>query len=149
MKRELIFMFACIVSVMTTFMSCTNEDCDDCMPVAEMQKSAKTRSVGGMTKEEVLARLDELGEKYGIDVNMLYVRDYSKFTKSTFDEIENRIISKFYTNDAEVCTIQTGILIEDNIVDEYDVASTSSVIEDNPLGPVNEYNCDFQMEYGG
>lgn len=149
MKREIIFTFACVMALMSGFVSCTNEDFEDCMSVAEMQKSAKTRSVGGMTKEEVLARLDELGEKYSIDVNMLYVRDYSKFTESTFDEIENRIISKFYTNDAEACTIQTGILIEDNIVDEYDVASTSSVIEDNPLGPVNEYNCDFQIEYGG
>ena len=87
MKREIIFTFACVIALMSGFVSCTNEDFEDCMSVAEMQKSAKTRSVGGMTKEEVLARLDELGEKYGIDVNMLYVRDYSKFTESTFDEI--------------------------------------------------------------
>ena len=131
MKRELIFMFACIVSVMTTFMSCTNEDCDDCMPVAEMQRSAKTRSVGGMTKEEVLARLDELGEKYGTNINLLYVKDYSEVTESTFEQIERQIIKERNSTNINKTSIRDNVLINDNIIDEYDIATLNSEIEED------------------
>ena len=62
-------MFACIVSAMTTFMSCTNEDFEDCMSVAEMQKSAITRSIGDeITIEEFKARMAELNNRYNVNL---------------------------------------------------------------------------------
>lgn len=131
MKREIIFTFACVMALMSGFVSCTNEDFEDCMSVAEMQKSAKTRSVGGMTKEEVLARLDELGEKYGTNINLLYVKDYSEVTESTFEQIERQIIKERNSTNINKTSIRDNVLINDNIIDEYDIATLNSEIEED------------------
>ena len=127
MKKKLFFTFACAMALIAGFVSCTNDDFEELAPVAEMQKSAMTRSASGMTKEEVQARLDELSEKYGINVNMLYVRDYSEFTESTFEKIEQDIIA--YKNrdiNANAVTAQAGgnNLMDDCVIDEYEIADT-------------------------
>lgn len=59
----------CIMATITAFVSCTNEDFDDCMPVAEMQRSAITRSIGDeITIEEVKARMAELNNRYNVNL---------------------------------------------------------------------------------
>jgi len=63
----------CIMATITAFVSCTNEDFEDSMPVAEMQRSAITRSIGDeITIEEVKARMAELNNRY--NVNLLVMR---------------------------------------------------------------------------
>lgn len=120
------------MALMAGFVSCTNDDFEELAPVAEMQKSAMTRSASGMTKEEVQARLDELSEKYGINVKMLYVRDYSEFTESTFEKMEQNIIA--YKNrdvNANAVTAQSveNSLIDDSVIDEYEIATLSTNAE--------------------
>ena len=132
MKKKLLFTFACVMALMAGFVSCTNDDFEEFAPVAEMQKSAMTRAAGGMTQEEVQARLDELGEKYGINIKMLYVRDYSEFTESTFEKMEQNIIA--YKNrdvNANAVTAQSveNAIMDDYIIDEYEIATLSTNAE--------------------
>ena len=94
MKKKHFFTFACVMALMSGFVSCTNEDFEDVYTQDLQQKTRAARN--GMTKEDVLARLDEIGEKYGVNVNMLYVRDYAEFTESTFEKIEQKIIADIY-----------------------------------------------------
>ena len=132
MKKKLLFTFACVMALMAGFVSCTNDDFDEFAPVAEMQKSAMTRSAGGMSKEEVRARLDELGEKYGININMLYVRDYSEFKESSFEKMEQNIIAyknrAVNTNAVTAQTVENDIL-DDSVIDEYEIATLSTNVE--------------------
>ena len=132
MKKKLFFTFACAMALIAGFVSCTNDYFEELAPVAEMQKSAMTRSVGGMTKEEVQARLDELSEKYGINVKMLYVRDYSEFTESTFEEIEQSVITfknKEVNADAITAHSTENTLMDDSVIDEYEIATLSTNAE--------------------
>ena len=69
MKKKHFFTFACVMSLMAGFVSCTNEDFEDCMSVADMQKSAMTRSIGEeITIEEVKARMAELNNRYNVNL---------------------------------------------------------------------------------
>ena len=120
------------MALMAGFVSCTNDDFEELAPVAEMQKSAMTRSASGMTKEEVQARLDELSEKYGINVKMLYVRDYSEFTESTFEEIEQSVITfknREVNADAITAHSTENTLMDDSVIDEYEIATLSTNAE--------------------
>lgn len=55
------------MATITAFVSCTNEEFEDYMPVAEMQRSAITRSIGDeITIEEVKARMAELNNRYKV-----------------------------------------------------------------------------------
>ena len=147
MKKKLLFTFACVMALMAGFVSCTNDDFEEFAPVAEMQKSAMTRAVGGMTQEEVQTRLDELGEKYGININMLYVRDYSEFTESTFEKMEQNIIayknSAVNTNAVTAQTVENDIL-DDSVIDEYEIATLSTNVE--TVGDY-DFTLDFSVEY--
>ena len=132
MKKKLLFTFACVMALMAGFVSCTNDDFEEFAPVAEMQKSAMTRAVGGMTQEEVQARLDELGEKYGININMIYVRDYSEFTESSFEKMEQNIIA--YKDRELNATVVSAMAVDDNllddsVIDEYGIATLSTNVE--------------------
>lgn len=147
MKKKLLFTFACVMALMAGFVSCTNDDFEEFAPVAEMQKSAMTRTAGGMTQEEVQARLDELGEKYGINVKMLYVRDYSEFTESTFKKMEQNIIAyknrAVNTNAVATQTVENDIL-DDSVIDEYEIATLSTNVE---AGQDYDFFIDFGIEY--
>ncbi len=67
MKKKYFFTSACVMALMSGFVSCTNEDFEDSMPVAEMQRSAITRSIGDeITIEEVKARMAELNNRYKV-----------------------------------------------------------------------------------
>lgn len=120
------------MALMAGFVSCTNDDFEEFASVAEMQKSAMTRSVSGMTQEEVQARLDELGEKYCINVKMLYVRDYSEFTESTFKKMEQSIIAfkdrEFNATAVSAMAVDDNLL-DDSVIDEYGIATLSTNAE--------------------
>ena len=151
MKKKLFFTFACAMALIAGFVSCTNDYFEELAPVAEMQKSAMTRSVGGMTKEEVQARLDELSEKYGINVKMLYVRDYSEFTESTFEEIEQSVIT-FKNKEVNAAAITAhsteNTLIDDSVIDEYEIATLSTNAEPSAgSGFVLQCNVRYTVPY--
>ena len=151
MKKKLFFTFACAMALIAGFVSCTNDYFEELAPVAEMQKSAMTRSVGGMTKEEVQARLDELSEKYGINVKMLYVRDYSEFTESTFEEIEQSVITfknKEVNADAITAHSTENTLMDDSVIDEYEIATLSTNAEPSAgSGFVLQCNVRYTVPY--
>ena len=159
MKKKLFFTFACAMALMAGFVSCTNDDFEEFAPVAEMQKSAMTRSASGMTKEEVQARLDELSEKYGINVKMLYVRDYSEFTESTFEEIEQSVITfknREVNTDAITAHSTENTLMDDSVIDEYEIATLSTnaepSVEQNPEpGFILNFGVDYKVpsQYSG
>ena len=130
MKRELFFMFACIVSVATTFISCTGDEFEDAFTQEQPQKTRAARTE--ITMEEVQARLDEIGTKYGTNINLLYVKDYSEVTESTFEQIERQIIKERNSTNINKTSIRDNVLINDNIIDEYDIATLNSEIEEIP-----------------
>ena len=151
MKKKLFFTFACAMALIAGFVSCTNDYFEELAPVAEMQKSAMTRSASGMTKEEVQARLDELSEKYGINVKMLYVRDYSEFTESTFEEIEQSVIT-FKNKEVNAAAITAhsteNTLIDDSVIDEYEIATLSTNAEPSAgSGFVLQCNVRYTVPY--
>lgn len=148
MNKKLIFKFVCVMAFIAGIVSCTNDYFEELAPVAEMQKSAMTRSVGsGMTKEEVQARLDEIGEKYGVNVNMLYVKDYSEFTESTFEKMEQNIIAyknrDVNTNAVTALAVENDIM-DDSMIDEYEIATLSSNVE---ASQDYDFIIDFGIEY--
>ena len=133
-------MFACIVSVMTTFMSCTNEDCDDCMPVAEMHRSAITRSIGDeITIEEVKARMAELNERYGVNFVINEEAPASDYDNSFFIVVEN-VMRRNVGLEPIDCTpqgVKTLNLMDDISLDGVNVASTKSVPKEPEGGPIH------------
>ena len=119
MKKKLLFTFACVMALMAGFVSCTNDDFEEFAPVAEMQKSAMTRAVGGMTQEEVQARLDELGEKYGASVMIADDQDISSVGEDYFTYVDNFLKNGIISNNNAVQ------IMNDECIDEVAVASSS------------------------
>lgn len=129
MKKKYFFTFACVMALMSGFVSCTNEDFEDVYTQDLQQKTRAVRT--GMTMEEVQARLDEIGTKYGTNINLLYVKDYSEVTESTFEQIERQIIKERNSTNINKTSIRDNVLINDNIIDEYDIATLNSEIEED------------------
>lgn len=107
------------MALMAGFVSCTNDDFEEFAPVAEMQKSAMTRAVGGMTQEEVQARLDELGEKYGASVMIADDQDISSVGEDYFTYVDNFLKNGITSNNNAVQ------IMNDECIDEVAVASSS------------------------
>lgn len=135
MKKKFIFTFACVVAFIAGIVSCTNDDFEECVPVAEMQKNAITRSVGGgMTKEEVQARLDEIGEKYGVYVKLLYATDYSIYDETKFERIEQSIVSNIDDRGNYIVksSESNGVRpVDDCTIDEFGIATLNANMESN------------------
>ena len=119
MKKKLLFTFACVMALMAGFESCTNDDYEEFAPVAEMQKSAMTRAAGGMSKEEVQTRLDELGEKYGASVMIADDQDISSVGEDYFTYVDNFLKNGITSNNNAVQ------IMNDECIDEVAVASSS------------------------
>ena len=135
MKKNLFFTFAMVAILMAGVISCTNEYFEEELSVATKSKSIAKRAGVEMTKEEVQTRLDEIGKKYGININMLYARDYSEFTEKHFEQIEKNIIAEQNGKNNEMTrnAIYSGEnLINDDEIDEYGIATLSNEIEDTP-----------------
>ena len=131
MKKNLFFTFVTIAFLMAGVISCTNEYFEEELSVATKSKSIATRTGVEMTKEEVLARLDKIGKKYGININMLYARDYSEFTEKHFEQIEKNIIAEQNGKNNEMTrnAIYSGEnLINDDEIDEYGISTLSNEI---------------------
>ena len=100
MKRELIFTFACIVSVMTTFMSCSSDESENAYTQEQPQntRTAKTE----MSMEEIQERLNELGDKYGDPVILSENTDPADITDEFFDFVEQGLKQKASLSDVDV-----------------------------------------------
>ena len=129
MKKKLLFTFACVMALMAGFVSCTNEDFEELAPVAEMQKSAMTRSASEeITMEEAKARMAELNEMYGANVFLNEDLPASKFDDAFFLRIENILrkdlglepISNYVLDDDEIdCVPVVCTNIEMESEDDY------------------------------
>ena len=120
MKKKLFFTFACAMALIAGFVSCTNDDFEELAPVAEMQKSAMTRSASGMTKEEVQARLDEIAREYGAAVMIADDQDLSSVSEDYFIYVDN-----FLKNRLSADRNDDILIMDDNCIDAIAVESTS------------------------
>lgn len=127
MKKKLLFTFACVMALMAGFVSCTNDDFEEFAPVAEMQKSAMTRSAGNeITMEDVKARMAELNEMYDANVFLNEDLPASKFDDAFFLRIENILrkdlglepISNYVLSDADIDYVPVACTNDDE-EDEY------------------------------
>lgn len=89
MKNKLLFTFASVMALMAGFVSCTNDDGNYSLNQVEPSINT-TRSVGGMTKEEVEARVDELEKKYNASILIV---DTASMTESRFEEMELQMMT--------------------------------------------------------
>ncbi len=141
MKREIIFTFACVMALMSGFVSCTNEDFEDSMPVAEMQRSAITRSIGDeITIEEVKARMAELNERYSVNFVINEEAPASDYDNSFFIVVEN-VMRRNVGLEPIDCTpqgVKTLNLMDDISLDGVNVASTKSVPKEPEGGPIHD-----------
>lgn len=100
MKKELIFMFACIVSAMTTLVSCSSDESENAYTQEQPQntRTAKTE----MSMEEIQERLNELGDKYGVPVILSENTDPADITDEFFDFVEQGLKQKASLSDVDV-----------------------------------------------
>ena len=119
MKKKLFFTFACAMALIAGFVSCTNDYFEELAPVAEMQKSAMTRSASGMTKEEVQARLDEIAREYGAAVMIADNQDLSSVSEDYFEYVDNFLKNGITSNNNDIQ------ITNDDCIDEVAVASSS------------------------
>ena len=147
MKKKLFFTFVTIAFLMAGVISCTNEYFEEELSVATKSKSIATRTGVEMTKEEVLARLDKIGKKYGININMLYARDYSEFTEKHFEELEQYIIKEKSLSET-IFTSNTEDLIDDSIIDEFNISPLSVDYEEiSKYEETLEFDIKYQWGY--
>lgn len=100
MKRELIFMFACIVSAMTTFISCSSDESENAYTQEQPQKTRTAKTE--MSMEEIQERLNELGDKYGVPVILSENTDPADITDEFFDFVEQGLKQKASLSDVDV-----------------------------------------------
>ena len=86
MKKKLFFTFVGTLAIALGIVSCTNDD----GKYSPNQVEHTTRSVGGMTKEEVEARVDELEKKYNASILIV---DTASMTESRFEEMELQMMT--------------------------------------------------------
>ena len=132
MKKKLFFTFACAMALMAGFVSCTNEDFEEFAPVAEMQKSAMTRSASEeITMEDVKARMAELNEKYGVNFVINEDAPASDYDESFLNVIENVMRRSIGLKPIDFTSkgAESLNLMDDMSLDGVNVASTSSAPE--------------------
>ncbi|MBE6298020.1 MAG: hypothetical protein E7088_05990 [Bacteroidales bacterium] len=124
MKKNLFFYVVGVVALIAGAISCTNNDFEESIP---QEQPKRTRAVRTMTADEVQARLDEIGEKYGTNINLLYVRDYSNLNEDIFKAIEQQIT----TGQTRTIDKMDGEnLVDESSLDEYGIAMLSTEIEE-------------------
>ena len=89
MKKNHFFTFVGTLAIALGIVSCTNDD-GNYSPNQVEPSNNTTRSVGGMTKEEVEARVDELEKKYNASILIV---DTASMTESRFEEMELQMMT--------------------------------------------------------
>ena len=89
MKKKLLFTFVGTLAIALGIVSCTNDN-GNYSPNQVEPSNNTTRSVGGMTKEEVEARVDELEKKYNASILIV---DTASMTESRFEEMELQMMT--------------------------------------------------------
>ena len=152
MKKKLLFTFACVMALMAGFVSCTNDDFEEFAPVAEMQKSAMTRSAGNeITMEDVKARMAELNEMYDANFCVNESAPASSYDDFFFNIVENVMRENVGLDPIDYVenSVETfSLLIDDASFDNINVASTSSTPE-VPGASGDEYIHETNKTYPG
>lgn len=123
MKRNLLFTFASVLTLVVGFISCTNDEFDECFPVPATTRSVTEAVDSTITLEEVQARLSNLNKKYGARVFINEDLPASKFDDAFFLRIENLL-----RKDLGLEPISSYVL-EDSEIDCIPVAYTNSGVE--------------------
>ncbi|MBE6296672.1 MAG: hypothetical protein E7086_09275 [Bacteroidales bacterium] len=89
MKKNHFFTFVGTLVIALGVISCTSDDGNYSLNQVEPSINT-TRSVGGMTKEEVEARVDELEKKYNASILIV---DTANMTESRFEEMELQMMT--------------------------------------------------------
>lgn len=89
MKKNHFFTFVGTLVIALGVISCTSDDGNYSLNQVEPSINP-TRSVGGMTKEEVEARVDELEKKYNASILIV---DTASMTESRFEEMELQMMT--------------------------------------------------------
>ena len=89
MKKNHFFTFVGALAIALGGASCTSDDENHCPDQVE-PKIKTTKSVGGMSKEEVEARVDELEKKYNASILIV---DTASMTESRFEEMELQMMT--------------------------------------------------------
>ena len=125
MKRNLLFTFASVLTLVVGFISCTNDEFDECFPVPATTRSVTEAVDSTMTLEEAKERLRILNETYGTDF-ILNEETESKYDDDFFRSLENIMIRgqkiqivKVYSESGK-CSYR---VIDDSLLDEVSVAS--------------------------
>lgn len=126
MKRNLLFTFASVLTLVVGFISCTNDEFDECFPVPATTRSVTEAADSTITLEEVQARLDEIGKKYGVAVKISTDEDLSTVNEEYFARVEDFLSNGISANtDKSTNNIQQAAFMNDNCIDEVAVASSS------------------------
>lgn len=134
MKKKFIFTFACVVAFIAGIVSCTNDDFEECVPVAEMQKNAITRSVTNeITMEEVKARVARLNKTYGVNFIINESVDANEYDEFFFNILENAMRKNVGLEpiDYEPRTISALNLMNDSAIDDVEITSTDNSPEND------------------
>ncbi len=131
MKKKLLFTFVSIVICMAGFVSCSNNDFEECISDTKRSKSLTTRSINDITMEEVKARVNELNEKYNSDVVINEELSAEKFDETFFFILENSLRKDRGLKPLEIIESQvlTNNRIDDSSIDKVSIASTGRSIE--------------------
>ena len=89
MKKNHFFTFVGTLAIALGVISCTSDDSNYSLNQVEPSINT-TRSVGGMTKEEVEARVDELEKKYNASILIV---DTASMTESRLEEMELQMMT--------------------------------------------------------
>lgn len=134
MKKRFLFTIASVTILITGFVSCTNNDFEECVEKIPNAKSTITRTTCRMTAEEAQAKLDELNKKYNCDfifTDSISAKNCDNFYFAVLENVMRKNaglepLSIEMSNMQESCNY-----IDDHSVDEIDVASTRSYVEDS------------------
>lgn len=150
MKKILFLTLLCAFTLILAITSCSNNDYEETIN-AKMSKSRITRAASSsFTMEEVEERLRLIGEKYGTKIHMKCIKDYHNITEDLFVQIEKIIAYRMSDDSNSIEDLQitnnSYSLIDDNSINEINIASTSNIIENS--NPYLEDEWEFSFNCG-
>ena len=141
MKKNIIYIFASVLTFSIGFISCTNNDYEESLNT-EMSNSRMTRAMYNVTYDDIQAKVDELDKKYGIGSTIINrEQPISIFNDRFFLNLENMMRKELGLEPLEKSSIKsfgTYTLWDDSSIDKIAVASTTDDKEaGEPLAPIN------------
>ncbi len=144
MKRNLLFTFASVLTLVVGFISCTNDEFDECFPVPATTRSVTEAADSTMTLEEVQARFQMLNEKYDVNLHVNKSAPLSCFNEKFFLSVENSLRVERGLDPIETTAI--SLLDYENDLDFLPVATTSARLAKETPNPGIDEPKDYDTE---